>query len=101
MLDDILVEVLKIWLFGFEMILFFRVKVIVERLFVIEVGLVLVVEEGFIFWVGVVIVDDVRYIDDVRLDVVWVFFDMLEIVLFLLILFVIMEWVEVMIYWFF
>lgn len=101
MLDDILVEVLKIWLFGFEMILFFRVKVIVERLFVIEVGLVLVVVEGFIFWVGVVIVDDVRYIDDVRLDVVWVFFGMLEIVLFLLILFVIMEWVEVMIYWFF
>lgn len=73
------------------MILFFRVKVIVERLFVIEVGLVLVVEEGFIFWVGVVIVDDVRYIDDFRLDVVWVFFGMLEIVLFLLILFVIME----------
>lgn len=100
MLDDILVEVLKIWLFGFEMILFFRVKVIVERLFVIEVGLVLVVEEGFIFWGGVVIVDDVRYIDDVRYDVVWFFFGMLEIVLFLLILFVIMEWVEVMIYWF-
>lgn len=55
-------------------------------------------EEGSISWVGAVIVDDVRYTDDARLDVVWVSSDMPETVSSPLTLPAIMERVEVMIH---
>lgn len=80
------------------MTLFFRAKATVERSFAIEVGPVLVTEEGSISWGGAVIVDDVRYTDDARLDVVWVSSGMPETVSSPLTLPAIMERVEVMIH---
>lgn len=56
------------------------------------------VEEDSISWVGAAIVDDVRYTDDARSDVVWVSSGMAETVSSPLTLPAIIEPVEVMIH---